>query len=77
MNIHLQRKLKELNECNPIIKNITYDDEHGKYKIEDLLKSANFVKPIEFILNFTNSTYNYDIVTAYERNYIDNFENLS
>jgi hypothetical protein len=51
-------------------------DKDKKYNISDLKQAPLLVNDEEYKLDFTHSTYNEDIVTAYEKNYIENFDKL-
>lgn len=64
-NYHYVKNIKKL-YCN---------NDH-KYKIADLENENRITDNKELILDFSHSTYNEDIVTAYQHDFIENFENL-
>jgi hypothetical protein len=53
-----------------------YCNDHHKYKIADLENEVRITDNKELILDFSHSTYNKDIVTAYQHDFIENFDNL-
>jgi hypothetical protein len=53
-----------------------YCNDHHKYKIADLENKFRITDNKELILDFSHSTYNKDIVTAYQHDFIENFDNL-
>lgn len=75
MKLNLQTKIKSSYKYKNNVKYIDYDIDN-KYKIKDLIIAPRLVEPTNYPLNFSHSSYNEDIITAYEKNYINNFNEL-
>jgi hypothetical protein len=75
MHIELQTALRCNSHHVGEIKDIFHDYDK-KYELYALKSAPLFVTPNKVKLDFTCYGYNFDVVTAYEKNYYDNFANL-